>query len=544
MSKSRKSTRRKASARKEHNGGKRRAGTNSGQTGTTIRIRLRDQQLTADSGTIIKGRNPARTLQRALGHVVSDLQFPIIEIVEGDITFVDLDTHHLTDKPNQDELGAWAESIDPAPAVWWCTHGHGLRLVYCGRHHEECALAAALSAPKIFEVEIKRDSRHPKGNHPKHPGATCGAINWSEQLCDERPQWLAVGRLDERAVAELLDSRGMRRGGRFDHHLCPIAGSDSSDARSCVVARDQGIYCYRCAAKGNCFDGCGVPGWTPYTVLADGSIRAAVIHALAKYLVHWQHAEIHLQSEYPNLGPALLRKAYGMALQAVHGHDDPRLPMVFDPDLRVVQGENTWFDRKTRRDLRVTECTLTCLPGLLRVVRTTDKKGNEKIKCSLRAPLLDRAKSGIPLDGYKPIRFVHGIVLHEDDACLQVAVPPQRGEPVRLLSGDELVPEPHAYAELAIPFPGVRRDYLTGGLAAAICADLGQRPPILAAVGPTGSGKGEIPRLAASFIGDDRQTMAISKNEDQMWRRIGSAVESGRRVLLFDEFLRRSDVLP
>ncbi len=76
-----------------------------------------------------------------------------------------------------------------------------------------------------------------------------------------------------------------------------------------------------------------------------------------------------------------------------------------------------------------------------------------------------------------------------------------------------------------------------------ICADRGGHPPIIASVGPTGSGKGETVRLAASFLDDDRLTLALLSNEEQTWRRIGSAVEAGHRFLAVDEFLRRGNTL-
>jgi hypothetical protein len=269
----------------------------------------------------------------------------------------------------------------------------------------------------------------------------------------------------------------------------------------------------------------------PYARLKGSAATAATVHHLAKHLVHWKHAEVHLRDEYPNVGPNALRKAYDYALRAVHGKDDPRVGMVCNPDLRIIQGENTWFDLATQKEVRVTEYTLTNLPGLLRLVETTDKHGNTRIERKTRAPLLDRAKSGIPIDAYKPCRFVRGLALHEDQKCLQLAIPPETGAPVRLLSGGELLPEVEAFGLLAQSFPGLDSAFLIACLTAAICADKGGRPPIIAAVGPTGSGKGETPRLAASFLADDRRTLGVSKDEEKNWRRIGTANEQGHRFL-------------
>jgi len=505
-----------------------------------VRIRLRAQQQPAAAGKLIRNKRATQAMHRVLDADVSGLAFPIVKIEAGDITFVDLDTHHLSDKPSDQQLDAWAESIRPEPNCWWRTHGSGLRLVYCGPHHEECAVAAALSAPKLFGVEIKTDTRHPAGDHPDYPGKTAGPVQWVNNIACAAPGWRAVGRTDDRAVDELLAEMGMQRGGRYDHELCPIGGGEASDAKDCVVVLDCGIWCHRCAGKGICFHGCSRPGFVPFAALSGSTVTRAVIYHLAEHLVHWAHAQVHLREEYPNLGDTVLRKAYACALSAKHGADDPRVSMVFNPDLRLVQGEHAWFELTTHRDIRVTESTLTSLPAILSY-RKLKKDGEPE--CTVRGPLLDLAKSGIPLDGYKPVRFVRGVALHEDERCLQLANSPLGGEPVKLLSGKELLTQDKAFHALKLAFPGLDQNYLLACLAAAICADKGGRPPITVAIGPTGSGKGETLRLAASFLADDRQTLSISGNEQENWRQIGTAIEGGHRFLAFDEYLRRKGAI-
>lgn len=510
----------------------------------SVSIRLRDQHERGDDGLLFAGDDPAEVFRRVIEADLTDRPYPIIEVLRGDVALVDLDTHHLERRPNTNELAAWAESVAPQPDAWWPTHGKGLRLVFFGPGCEERALAAAFSVPKWFEVELKRDSRHPEGAHPDYPGVRCGAIHFRTTSRGETIDWLATGRLDEKAVDDLLAAREMRQGGRYSHEFCPIDGQAESSAGDCVVAFDAGIYCYRCASKGICFESCQTPGLASYSALADGTVRLAVLHSLARNFVHWAHAELHLRQEYPNLARKLLRQAYDLTLRAAHGDEDPRIPSVFNPDLRLLQGEHTWFDRETGKEVRATEYTLNALPGLLRLSKKTNENGETKVTLKVRAPLIDRAKSGIPLDGYTPVRFVRGLALHEDDSVLQAVVGPMHGQPVKLLAGKLLLPADQALAELGNAFPGLSRSYFQGSLAGAICAARGGRPPIIMAVGPTGSGKGETPRLAASFLADERQTLAVVKDEERMWRRIGSAVEAGRMFLFFDEFLRRGNILP
>ena len=503
-----------------------------------VTIRLRDQHQRADEAREYYGNNPARVFRRVLDADVAALPFPVIEVVEGDVTMLDLDTHQVEQKPTAQELEAWAEAAAPAPDVWWSTHGSGLRLVYFGRDCEKRALAAALSVPQGFDVEIKRDSRHPRGAHPDRPGATCGPAHFAKAT---RPRgsvnWLAAGRLDDKAVEKLLAERGMRRGGRYAHELCPIDGRTESSAGDCVVALGGGIYCHRCAAKGLYLGSCGTPGLAPYAQLASDAIRATVLQDLARHFVHWAHARVHLRSVYPNLAERLVQQAYNLALTAAHSQSDPRISLVFNADLRLLQGESTWYDSDGLKELRVTKATLNSLPGLLRIVKGTD---GDALK--VRAPLLDRANSGLPLDGYKPVRVERGIVLRADDAVLQMVVPPP-GDPIELLRGDRLLPESQAIQELSQSFPGISRSYLLASLAAAICASRGGRPPMIMAVGPTGSGKGETIRLAASFLGDERVALALEREDEKNWRRIGAAIELGARFLFFDEILRRGPQL-
>lgn len=507
------------------------------------RIRLRDQHQAAERGTVIEDQDPVQALQRALAHEVTALQHPIIEIVDGQVTFLDLDTHHLCDKPANDALDSWAESVQPAPAFWWRTHGHGLRLAYCGRHHQAHALAAAFSLPKLFEIEVKKDSRHPHGGHPKYPGVPCGPVHPSGAVCDDSVDWLGVGRVDDRAVASLLERMGMHPGKRYDHAHCPIDGSSPSDADDCVVAKDHGVWCFRCVGKGICFEGCSTPGFAPYRRLNGGPVARATMHQLARYLVHWTHAEIHLRIDYPNIGDKLRRQAYESALRAVYGEDDKRVPMVFNRDLRIIQGEHAWFDLATRKEIRVTDRTLNRLPALLDRPKGAGTNETAKESYKIRGPLIDLSRCGVSLDGYKPIRFVRGMVLHENEGYLQVAIPLERGEPISLLSDRERLSIDVAFQELEKAFPDMQRDYLLACVSAAICADQGGRPPILVAVGPTGSGKGETLRLAASLLGDDREAISVNRDEEKNWRQIGSANQDGRRFLAFDEFLRRSSAI-
>jgi hypothetical protein len=87
-------------------------------------------------------------------------------------------------------------------------------------------------------------------------------------------------------------------------------------------------------------------------------------------------------------------------------------------------------------------------------------------------------------------------------------------------------------------FPGINLGYLRACLAGPICAEHGGRPPIIFAVGPTGSGKGETPALAASFLADEVTRLTVATDEVEFWRSMGSAAAEGRRFFTIDELLR------
>jgi len=97
-----------------------------------VHIVLRSQRSQRGQGKSFSGDSPNEVLRRVLEADVSEFVFPIIEILVGEITFLDIDTHDWPEPPEASLLEAYAASVDPAPGVWWITHGQGLRLVFIG----------------------------------------------------------------------------------------------------------------------------------------------------------------------------------------------------------------------------------------------------------------------------------------------------------------------------------------------------------------------------------------------------------------------------
>jgi len=195
---------------------------------------------------------------------------------------------------------------------------------------------------------------------------------------------------------------------------------------------------------------------------------------------------------------------------------------------------------------KLTKDTFNALPCVYRVEwpNEPDDDGKWKPKKLRSGPLCDRAACSLSLDGYKRMRVMRGIALVDDPTFITHVLPPADGRPVRLLPTSELMVEDEAWESLERAFPGLDRALLQVCLAARVCAEHGSRPPILVVVGPTGSGKGEIVRLAASFFGDDRHTLTVQE-EEKMRRELGSALEEGHRFFAFDEVARRpAGILP
>jgi len=501
------------------------------------RVVLRGQRQPRSLGRIIENTDPRAALKAALEHNVAGLEFPILEVIEGEISFLDGDTHHWPARPPAGELTAFAAAVYPPADVYWPTHGGGLRLGFVGDDYEDAALAAAFSIPRDFTIEIKQDSRHPSGSHPKYPGAAAGPVTWIENPRGGGFNWALIGTPDASEVDAALAQLGLERGHHYDHHHCPIEGQSASDAKGCVFVGDNGVTCHRCRSKGIAFEGLKSPGFVPFSSLCQDGVTGSTIVKLARHLVHWAHASAHLQDAHPNLSGNILRATYGHVLKAVHSEQDPRVAMVFNPDLRFVLSASGPLDSSTFQLLKLTDDSYDAMPCIFRVAVGTDKEtGGPKLQ--LRRPARDRLRNGLLPDGYKAVRVIRGIRFKDDPNTIPITVPPKAGGPIRLLSGAELMAEDEAFAKLAAAFPGVDRRYLIGALAAAICAEHGGRRPIIVAVGPTGSGKGETLRLACSLIGDQRVDLTV-KQEEPMNRQIGAAIAEGHRILFFDELLRR-----
>jgi hypothetical protein len=452
----------------------------------------------------------------------------VIEAEQGtQITIVDADTHHWRDTPTHEELWEHLIGVHPQPDATWSSHGRGIKLVYCGPHHADRSLAAAFSLPCAFHIEFLGHTRHPRSTSTQHNGARCSHVEFFENDVEAEFTFQAVGPLTPNLRDDALRQLGLEDDARYDHDQCPIAPQAGSDARDCVVVLDAGVYCYRCAGRNVSYTDNLRPGFYPFSAVVG--CEASQLDNLADGPVHWTHARLVLRHHFPNLAESILKQAYRRTLESRYGADDPRVWSVFDHDLDFVRGDGVWLDAKSLQPTRVDNDAASGLPYVQRV--TQDKDGNKRTALNLvrRSQVKHRTPRGYP-----PIRPVRGMTFDDDDKTIPVTIPPEPRYPIQLL--DDPLTTAEAFRLLGESFPRLSSRYINACLAAAICAEARRgQPPMLACTGPSGSGKEQHIRLAASFLGEDIVKLALNEDDEKFTRNIGMAVSSGRRFLVFDE---------
>jgi hypothetical protein len=454
----------------------------------------------------------------------------VVEAEKGaQLTIIDGDVHHWPSPPQLDEIGAYLAAVTPHPDAAWRSHGGGVKLVYVGPNHEDKALAAALSLPRSFHVEILNHTRHPGATSSDHQGAVCSGLCFFDNDVEAPFEFRAVGMLTPELRAQAIAALGLEDGGRHDHDKCPLAGDAPSDAAGCVQVLDAGVFCYRCAAHGVFFSDGLAAGFYPFT--AAIATPMTDLEALAKMRVHWAHARVVLRHRYQNLGEELLRLAYRKTLVFHYTANDPRIPAVFDCDVDVVWGDGVWLDARTLLPTKVDDDLVSGLPYCLDL----DCVDGALVSCVnriRRAQVKHRAPVGFTL-----IRPVRGISFVDDLASIPQPIPPTPRFPIELLA--DPLPEPELARMLADQFPQLNLVYLKSSVAAVICGETGTgQVPMLAATGPSGSGKEQTIVLAASILGQMITKLSLDEGEEQFFRQVGSACASGKRFLVLDEMAK------
>lgn len=452
----------------------------------------------------------------------------IIEAAGGaEIVILDADTHHWPKPPSEEELAAHLGAVSPQAEVTWTSHGHGMKLVYTGPYCRGRALSAAFSLPTSFGIELLAHTRHPRSASSDHADASCGPVIFNETDPDAPFEFKTFAGIKPELRQEALDKLDMKLGGRFDHDHCPLSPEADTDAKGCVRALETGVYCHRCAARGIQFRKGLPPGFMPYSAIVGSDLT--VLAHLSYCRVHWTHAHHVLTHHHPNLGPTLLEEAYRKTLQVRYGASDPRIGNIFNRDLDFVRGADVWLDARTFEPTQVDNDAANGMP----YCQYTRDDGNGKPEVHIDSVRRAQVKNRTP-EGYEPIRPVRGISFATDDQAIPVLAPPFPKHPIKLL--DDPMPEDEALVAIESAFPRLDRRYLKACITAAICAEAGGgQPPMLCASGPSGSGKGETIRLAASFMGEDAVKVQLCDDSEAFARNVGMLLAAGHRYIVFDE---------
>ncbi|HLX68484.1 MAG TPA: hypothetical protein VKV04_02550 [Verrucomicrobiae bacterium] len=454
----------------------------------------------------------------------------IIEAVGAQFLVVDADTHHLRVKPTPEQLTAYESAVHPQPDAYWISHGSGLKLIYIGPAYRARAISAAMSLADLFHVELLDHTRHPLSARSDMPGAKCGPVSFGAVEPPSEFRSRLVGHLCDKDRQTALEKLGLIGAERFDHDLCPIDPSSGSDAKACVVVLQDIVFCHRCASHGVSVSPDLKPGVFPLANALGGSASTHLKH-LVDWRVHWTHAQHELQHFYPNRGARLLKEAYCLGLLDQYG-TDPRIKNVFNEHLDVVLGSGLWLRTSDLQPTKVDNDLCNGLPYCQYVIKAKNGASLIKIDPVKRAQLKYRHP-----EGYTPVHPYRGILFRHPEGVIPLMVPPGPKHAIELLT--DPMPLDEAFQKLAVHFPGVHREFLMGGIAAAICAEMGGgQPPFLAVTGPSGSGKGETPRLAASFFGEDVIKVETTDDTEKFFRGIGMVLASGQRFLTFDELGR------
>lgn len=454
---------------------------------------------------------------------------------DAELTILDCDSHHLTEKPTTDALIAHLAAIEPQPDACWTSHGAGLKLVYVGPHHREKAIAAALKVPTFLTVELLTQTRHPRSRSKKPGHGECGPVVYATSDGDARPSWERIGQLraDQRELA--LRKLDVEDGGRYDHDRCPLDPGAPTAATGCVVVLAGGVYCHRCAGHGISYSPRTKAGFYPFSAVVEAPTTD--IASAARERVHWAHARLQLRHYYPNLSEPILQHAYRYVLESMWGADDPRIRMAFNRDLDVVWSDAGWLDATTLRPTEVDNDIASELPYTQNLVPTKDSGTRCVVDKARRSQVRNRSPRG-----YEPIVRVRGLQLFPVAGTIPVPVPPAPRFPFEILT--DPLPMATALEALHAPFPQFDPVYLQAAIGAFICATAGTaQTPMIVATGPSGSGKEQHIRLAASFVGHTPVKLPLTSDEAEAARSLGTAVADGNGFIVLDEIGKTRDLV-
>jgi hypothetical protein len=470
---------------------------------------------------------------------------PVIEWSDERLAVLDVDYHDrpLDQRPAAHQLENLAARVEPAPPRYNVSHGSGLHLYYvalAGFSASDLAAAAAVwikQADPSAGVELKRATRHPA--YPRADGRTAGPVRSQAPTADLAglKAWMHRD-VDAAAVQAWLEERGLAPGKRYPHDRCPVRPGEASHGDPVYVGQ-HGLHCHRCAGQGLRL-GSRTPGFFPFATLLNAGL-SPVIRTLVRHRTHWEHARVVLAARYGLTGE-IARSAYRALLKLEHDRD-PAIGRVFTAgaDLIRLPGRWTTADGASTYKVQYAKALLGNLPAC---------------QCSGGLPdpeKVDRFRQSSDLSdlGYPSISLIRGCRIYshhldfDDPGRITTVAPnellrPESMAPYRprYVSPGQRMPLGRAWAVYERYFPGLVRKFLLLQIAArGVSEGAVGLPPLVLAVGPSGSAKTATVTLAAATCGDVSTEVVWTANQERFRQAVKAGIDAGGFVSVH-EFLK------
>lgn len=544
-------------------------------------VGVRGKEYPSKHATWFRDDEPIKAFEKALNWADCVQGEPVIFWTGTDqLAALDIDWHHLpADKrPTDSQLSGFLSKLNVAPSYSWRTHGSGLRLIYEARYGltaGEWAILAELAVRQRLigsinptppsGIEIKSDTRHPLY---KRGEQTCGPVSRHTQGGDlDRIVGALLGTavgVEDGAADEWLEEKGMDRGRRYPHRMCPIDPSHVSKNDDPVVPLDGGVYCYSCAGRGMALPGMRSPGFAPYgrLVKPDEIIRRHNhLRNAVQNFAHWPHAE-YLVEHLLRLRGKPAKDAYRALMKLFHVGKlspfddtdkkkvtliDEQIERAFNGRPKLIRLDGYWAykDNPSRVADQKGNAQAEFLPAARYIHVDDSDPTNVKVKLATsRQAQLDLTANG-DLDeyGYPALDLLVGVDVggvigdDPDSKTIPALVPCDPPFKYRPKSSEREL----EMSRIEYEFPGVNVKLLKLLVAAKAFAQRGgSEPPRVLIVGMSQAAKTAHVRLAAELTGDSVEMLNIDEPEDRYKRAFG---EGSRKCsyLLSDE-IAKSDL--
>lgn len=435
-----------------------------------------------------------------------------------------------TDQPIEEEqISYYAFRVNPSPCLFWRTHGGGMRFIYHNYDTFEAKELAILALGYMwkrwpqFSYEVKNDTRHPgyakRGELVTKPHSTKIEFNSSNYI----ESYIDLTRFDDE-VAEWLQQKGLVLEDRFPHSLCPF-NPDDTDSRKPVAIYPDGIFCFKCQAK-------GMKYYAKWGELL-GKRESTVINKMLLNLTHWEHAEIIFKNYYNGMPHLDLYYRTLIKLHLIsHYKDIDRTRMVqilrsiFNKGNYLLRYEGYWatVDHRLPDNGMYLKKALEQLPIFM-------LKNDRSIILALTSDTVDFTDFGYP-----PITAVHGFAMNGvylAENKYYKTVDSYKFNKPEYLPGvtDQQVSE--AWSCLETVFPGVNRELIYLLIAGkGITENPYNIPHLLYIWGVTGAAKTSSVKLAGAIVGSNPNEFSWQKDEHYLGTKFLNGCRNSAFILI------------